>query len=125
MRYWELRNAVSLVDVLKVEVLGQVGKHELQVGFSEGLAHTDTCATGEWNKGSWVSLLTIGGLAKLVGVVESIRQEFCWTLPLAWIVVQTVEIGNKNVVFFKLVFPELQIFLDIHWSADLGWSLIA
>lgn len=125
MRDWELRSAVSLVDMLEVEVLSQVGKHELQVGFSEGLAHADACATGEWNKGRWVSLLTVGGLAKLVGVVKSIWQEFCGTLPLAWIVVQTVEVGNKNVVFFELVFAELQIFLDKHWSANLGGRLIA
>ena len=76
MRAWVLRTAVSLVDVLEVKVLSNIGHHKLQVGFGKGLAHADACTTGERKKSCWVSLLTIGGLAKLVGVVESIRQEF-------------------------------------------------
>ena len=48
---------VLLIDVLKVEVLGQDGRHDLQVSFRESLTEASTGASAEGHEGRWVPLL--------------------------------------------------------------------
>lgn len=47
----------ALVDVLEVEVLGQVYRQNLHVGVSECLTQADAHTTVEWGKTARVALL--------------------------------------------------------------------
>ena len=88
---WEFSLVLWILE-LHVELLRHVSDEHLEVAFCESLSEADSLAAVEGNPGVRVALLAVGSERELVAVVKSVRQEFCGTLPLIRIGMQTLEV---------------------------------
>ena len=105
----ELATLELRIDVLEVETLRHVGRHELELSLCKRLSQANSHASIERAETGWVALLAFGSEAELAGIVEAVGKELGRSLPFALIHVHAVEERNDQVALRKVVLAELHV----------------
>ena len=98
-----------LIDKLHLEVVTHVGYHNFHTGLGNSLAKADSPAPKEGNESCSISFLSSWGQRERMAHVETLRQEFSWTLPLLGVAVQVEIVDHHGVAGLDLKVAKLGI----------------
>ena len=103
----------SLVNVLEVEELSEVRKHDLQVGLSESFSEADAFSATERGPAHRIALFAAWSKIERALRIEALGEELVRPLPFGGVLVKTpVEDSNPIACLHRELTSEVHILLE-------------